>query len=350
VVLLRHTIGTGRGAVAAFATGAAGTSRAALPPFLLLAVAGCGSEQSVLAPGSPEAAEVARLFWVMVAVTTPILVLVTALLLWAILPERFRRPHVTGRVFVLGGGIVLPALVLPGFTFWSYEMGVRHGPSDAAELVVEVTGHKFWWEVQYRLPGAEERVTSANELRLPVGRRVRFEVTGADVIHSFWVPALGGKIDMIPGRINVIELMPERVGVHRGQCAEFCGRQHAFMAFLAVVKPADEFDAWLARERLPAETPRSEEARRGQQAFAQAGCGTCHTVRGTEADGRLGPDLTRVGSRLTLAAGMLDNNIGNLAGWIVDAQGIKPGNRMPSFDGLDGPTVRAITRYLDGLR
>ena len=193
-------------------------------------------------------------------------------------------------------------------------------------------------------------MTSANEIRLPIGRRVSFEVTASDVIHSFWVPALGGKIDMIPGRVNVIQVTPERAGVHRGQCAEFCGRQHAYMAFLAVVTPEEEFDAWLARERQPAQEPASEAARLGRRAFVQAGCGSCHAVRGTEADGRVAPDLTHFASRLTLAAGMLDNNIGDLAGWIVDAQGIKPGNRMPSFDGLDGPTLRAPVAYLHGLR
>ena len=186
--------------------------RAGLAAFLVMALAGCSGVQSVLETGSRESAEVATLFWVMVGVTTPILLLVTVLAVWPFVP-RWRRPAVPGRAFVLGGGLGLPAIVLPLFTFWSYEIGVRPGPAAPPELVVEVVGHKFWWEVHYRIPGEDWRVTSANEIRLPVGRRVSFEVTASDVIHSFWVPALGGKIDMIPGRVNVIQVTPERAGV-----------------------------------------------------------------------------------------------------------------------------------------
>lgn len=339
--------------------GVVGRYRAPLPAVrfacvgtLSVVLVGCSGPQAMIAPASPEAAEVAWLFWLMLAITTPILVLVTAAFLFPFLRRRAGAAPLSGRTLVIGGGVVLPALVLPLFAVLSYDLGVRHGPAEPADLVVEVIGHKFWWEVRYRGPDDDQAdaVVSANEVRLPAGRRVRFEVGSADVIHSFWIPVLGGKIDMIPGRTNVIQMTPDAPGIFRGQCAEFCGEQHTHMAFPVVVMPEPQFAAWLERERRPASPPADAEARRGQEAFVQAGCGSCHAVRGTIAEGHVAPDLTHMGARLTLGAGMLDNTPAAMAGWIADAQGIKPGVRMPSYDGLDGPTLRALTAYLQGLR
>jgi cytochrome c oxidase subunit 2 len=192
-------------------------------------------------------------------------------------------------------------------------------------------------------------VASANELRLPAGEPVELLLHANDVIHSFWVPNLAGKTDMIPGRVNRMVIQADRPGVYRGQCAEYCGLQHSLMSFDVIVLPRAEFDSWMARLAQPIGDPEAPELRRGRDLFLTLGCGTCHAIRGFTG-GRLGPDLTQLGARRTIAAGALPGGVGNIAAWIASAQHLKPGNLMPSYDQLAGPELRAVSAYLESLK
>jgi cytochrome c oxidase subunit II len=226
-----------------------------------------------------------------------------------------------------------------------------HGSHDSAgDVLIHVTGWQYWWEVHY---GASDTalgaVVSANEIHIPTGQRVRVQLTSGDVIHSLWIPHLQGKVDLVPGDTNVLWLEAKVPGISRGQCAEYCGTQHTHMALTVVAHAPAEFASWLARERAPAPAPTDSLAQAGAAVFRGAGCDYCHEIRGTNSLGRLGPDLTHVGSRGMLAAGTIENTPENLAAWIVGAQSIKPGNRMPNIP-LTDAQLRAVTHYLSGLR
>jgi len=215
----------------------------------------------------------------------------------------------------------------------------------ATRLTVQVIGHQWWWEVRYPDSGA----VTANEIHIPVRTPVRLEVRSADVIHSFWVPQLNRKIDTEPGKTNVIELDADRVGRYRGQCAEFCGLQHAHMGIYVFADSRAAFDGWLARQARPAAEPAAETARRGLELIERSSCGDCHAIRGTSASGDVGPDLTHVAGRTTLGALAIPNGRTELEHWIVDSQGLKPGNQMPNID-LHGARLDAVVDYLAGLR
>jgi cytochrome c oxidase subunit 2 len=217
------------------------------------------------------------------------------------------------------------------------------------EVQVEITGHQWWWEIRYPGKRPDETAITANELHVPVGRTVRVTLSSADVIHSFWAPELNGKTDLIPGRSAAQTFRIERAGIYPGRCAEFCGYQHAHMAFLVIAEPEEKFDAWLAAQRSPATDPASPPEERGRAVFVGYRCALCHTVRGTGAGGTNGPDLTHFGSRRTIAAATLDNAVGPLGGWIADPQGIKPGNHMPP-SGLPASDLLALIAYLRSLR
>jgi cytochrome c oxidase subunit 2 len=216
-------------------------------------------------------------------------------------------------------------------------------------VTIEVTGHQWWWEVQYDAPTPAGRVTTANEIHVPVGRRVLLKLESRDVIHSFWVPRLHGKMDLIPGQTNLLWIQADQAGRYPGQCAEFCGYQHAHMRLLIIAEPAEQFDAWLVGQRRSAAEPSNPLAARGRDVFLGGPCVLCHTIRGTDAGSRVGPDLTHLASRTTLAAGTLPNTPGHLAGWIVDAQGVKPGVRMPSIS-LPAEELQAMLAYLGSLK
>jgi cytochrome c oxidase subunit 2 len=218
-----------------------------------------------------------------------------------------------------------------------------------AGIRIAVSGEQWWWRVRY-LPSQGEPVESANEIRLPAGERVEFILTSPDVIHSFWIPSLGGKVDMIPGRTTTLMLEPTRPGVYRGACAEYCGTSHALMNFMVVVMEPDEFDRWLERQAAPLQAPAGQTALQGQQAFLKNGCGACHTIRGTAADGGVGPDLTHVGSRKSLGAAILPNTRQAFIRWIGHTQDIKPDVNMPSFGMLQDDERAAIATYLSGLQ
>jgi cytochrome c oxidase subunit 2 len=261
-------------------------------------------------------------------------------------PERDRRRT---RMILLFGGL-LPALILLPLLFWTFSTISALDPrARQADLVVDVVGRQWWWEVRYhdREPG--RWFTTANELHVPVGRRVELRLTSADVIHSFWIPELQGKTDLIPGRENVMWIEASRPGVYGGQCAEYCGLQHANMGLLVVAQPAGEYERWAARQRSAGAEPADSVTRAGQAAFTRSACALCHTVRGTTAGGNLGPDLTHVAGRRTLAAGLLPNTPGHLGGWISNPQALKPGARMPRVP-LSREEFGLIHHYLQTLR
>jgi cytochrome c oxidase subunit II len=259
--------------------------------------------------------------------------------------------RIDGRRWIIGGGLIFPTIVLVAIFVYGLEAGSALSHSEQTKAMrVQVIGKLWWWEVRYLSASGTGSTVLANELRLPADCEVDLSLTSDNVIHSFWVPALAGKVDMIPGHANRLLLQPTKPGVYRGQCAEYCGDQHARMAFEVVVQSPKRFHEWLVRESAPAIAPTNEFLARGLDAFFSGGCATCHTIRGTAAKGRLGPDLTHVGSRRTLAAGTLSNHAGTMAGWIVGAQAIKPGSRMPSMNVYAGDELRAVAAYLRSLK
>jgi cytochrome c oxidase subunit 2 len=308
--------------------------------------------QSVLAPAGPDGERLAELSWLLFGGGTLIFLAVAAFLAAAAFGGPSARAALGSRRFILAGGVGFPVVVLTALLLHTLFLARALGmPGTDPPLRIEMVGHQFWWEVRYPGTLPDGGVVTANEVRIPTGRDVVLEVSSADVIHSVWIPALHGKIDMIPGRVNTRRIRADRPGVLRGQCTEYCGAQHALMAFYVVAETPEGFEAWLGRQRLPAAEPRDEVLTLGRQVFGAAGCGGCHAVRGTEWNARIGPDLTHVGGRLSLAAGVLDNHRGTLAGWIAGAQDLKPGNRMPSFAVvLDGPELRAVSTWLESLK
>ncbi len=251
-----------------------------------------------------------------------------------------------GMKWIWIGGIALPVIVLSAvFAFSLRSSMALASPPRQETTTIEVIGHRWWWEVRY----PEEGIVTANQIHVPVGQPVRLHVTSADVIHSFWVPQVHGKIDLIPGESNSIWLQADVPGVYRGICSEFCGLQHARMNFMLVAETPERFQEWVEHERRPAVAPESELAQLGQQVFLSSSCVYCHTIRGTPAVGQVGPDLTHLANRLTIAAGTLENTPGNLLGWIVDPQHIKPGNLMPPTH-LTGEELQALLAYLGRLQ
>lgn len=320
--------------------------RAILVSALLLA--GCAGPQSALDPASRDAASLARLGNVMYVVATLVVLLVIALMLTPFLRRRERS--VNRKLFLWGGGVALPLVTLAALVPYIFVVGRgTRAPGESSRITIDVTGHRFWWEVSYRRAGAPSGIPTANELRIPMGEPVTLALRSEDVIHSFWVPNLAGKTDLIPGRINRLVIEADRLGRFRGQCAEYCGIQHAHMAFDVIVMPPADFDAWLRRLATPADEPTSPQLLTGQRLFVSLGCGGCHTVRGVTA-GQLAPDLTQVGARPSIGAGMFPGGEGSIAGWIVSAQHVKPGIVMPSYDELDGPQLRSLAAYLASLR
>ena len=316
----------------------------------LIALAGAAA---VTRPFGPAAARINELWGVMLWIAVGVCVIVFTLLGVAVLHgdrQRHERPLST-RVVVIAG-TVIPAMILVALLVYSLGTNrVLAAPAADEALTIEVIGHQWWWEVRYQDEGSEdgEDVVTANEIVIPVGQSVRLELSSVDVIHSFWVPALNGKMDLIPGQTTSLPLEASRAGSYFGFCAEFCGVQHARMNLLVVALEPDAYATWLAGQRGSAPPPADEEALAGQQVFLGSACVYCHTVRGTNASGRLGPDLTHLASRRLLGAGAIPNTRGNLAGWIVNSQTIKPGNRMPPMY-LDGPDLQNLLTYLESLR
>jgi cytochrome c oxidase subunit 2 len=314
-----------------------------------LVVVACDGPQSVLDPYGPQARELAQLWWIMAAGAVVIWLFVIGCAVYATRIQPGEHRDFAGTAFIVGGGVALPLVVLSSLLIYSFLLAREPVATAGNGLRIEVTGKQWWWDVRYFPPGADEPVVSANEVRLPAGQPVEVSLRSTDVIHSFWIPNLAGKTDMIPGRVNRMVIQAEAPGVFRGQCAEYCGGPHALMAFYAVAMAPADFDRWLEQEARPARSPEAELLAEGRELFLTSGCGACHTIRGIPADGQLGPDLTHVGGRVSLAAGILPNNIGTIAGWIADTQTIKPGNLMPSFNIFSGSELRALAAYLESL-
>jgi cytochrome c oxidase subunit II len=318
--------------------------------MLLTAVvlSSCAVPQSALSPAGPAADRIATLWWIMFAVAAVVFLIVMALLLVALLRRNADRSHTLGdgRKLVVWAGAVIPAIILSAVMGLAiFYMRVLAAPPTPPRVTVEVIGHQWWWEVRY----PDLKVTTANEIHIPAGEPVLVKVSTADVIHSFWVPELQGKIDMIPGQAHEIWLQAQHPGLYRGQCAEYCGTEHAKMAFLVIAEPADQFQTWAQAQAKPAAPVTDPQLVAGQQVFLSSACVYCHTIQGTNATSPLGPDLTHLASRQMIGAGVLPNARGSLAGWIINSQSLKPGNRMPPMQ-LSADQLQALLDYLQSLK
>lgn len=318
------------------------------PPFAAAFLAACDGPQSALDTAGREASAVAELFGVLLVGAAIIWILVIGTAVYAM---RFRRaPHDArvARWFLMGGGVALPLVGLTGLLMYGLFMMSDLRAAGDDPLRVAVTGEQWWWRVSYERPDGAV-VRTANEIRLPAGRPAELLLDSPDVIHSFWIPPLGGKMDMIPGRTTRLVLEPERAGTYRGVCAEYCGASHTLMAFSVEVMEAADFERWLAAEAAPAAAPQDGGTERGAALFIDVGCGACHTIRGTPAAGVIGPDLTHLASRGTLAAGTLPMTEEALVRWLSDPEAVKPGVRMPPFGALGTERIADLAAYLASL-
>lgn len=320
--------------------------------IVLFLIGGCSGSPATLKPEGPAAASISQLSWMLIGLGSIVYIAVCGFLLLAL----FRRSQkedkadagdrATGSGIVLWGGIIIPTAILLFVMVLTVRTLIQLSETaQQSELTIDVIGNQWWWEIHY----PDQGVTTANEIHIPTGQAVRINLTAQGVIHSFWVPQLHGKLDMVPGQTNTMHIQADTPGEYRGICAEFCGIQHARMLFLIVAEPPDVFATWLEAQRLSAVEPQDELARRGKEVFFDSTCDQCHAIAGTEATGRLGPDLTHFASRREIAAGTLINNRGNLAGWIAGPQELKPGNLMPATV-LPGPDLQALLTYLESLR
>jgi cytochrome c oxidase subunit II len=325
--------------------------------LLACALTGCTGWQSAMDAHGTSAISLKQLIILIVTACSLVWMLVMIALIAALWRGRRERGqptdldmHVEHRMC----GIVLIAtiatvIVIAGFTVASFFTTRALSIAGRDDLTIRVHGAQWWWNVEYLDPQPERSFQTANEIHIPVERNVRFQLEGDDVIHSFWVPSLAGKQDLIPGRPNELIVRAEHAGIYRGQCAEFCGLQHAHMAFLVIADPKEEFDRWADAQRQAAATTADEEAAAGRDAFLAKACASCHTIRGTPAAGTTGPDLTHVGGRKTIAAGLFETTRGSLAAWIADPQTLKPGNNMPMVP-LTADELRSISAYMASLK
>jgi cytochrome c oxidase subunit 2 len=326
-----------------------------IAPLLL---AGCAGWQSSLDPHSSQASHLADLIWFFTLVCGFIWLVVLAALIFVltrrrpgvdeISPEETQR-QLSRKSLVVTVLVLLTVVILAIFGFASFYTTRDFAWSNRHTLTLKVTAQQWWWQVEYQNEDASQILTTANEIHIPVGKPVTLELDAADVIHSFWVPNLMGKQDMIPGRKNFITIQADRPGIYRGQCAEFCGLEHAKMAFLVVAQPQEKFEAWRRNGLEPAKIPGAPQRRRGMEIFEHGPCASCHTIGGTDAAGQTGPDLTHFGARATIAAGLLHNTPRNLDRWLADPQEVKPGANMPEVP-LSPEDRAALVAYLEGLK
>jgi cytochrome c oxidase subunit II len=330
-----------------------------------LALAGsiaCSGNQSVFNPKGVQAGRVASLGWFLFGIAAVVYVIMMVLVAFVfrrgrgnkdetpedsarLEPERNRKMERSVKT-----GVAITAVILIVFLVLSVGTGNAYQHISAAEpLRIDVTGHQWWWEIEYFDPISQNTIKTANEIHVPVGRPVYLKMTSSDVIHSFWAPNLSGKKDLIPGHETKTWFRADTAGIYRGQCAEFCGHQHAKMAFFIVAEPKADFDKWVLAQRQPAQKPADSIQAKGEEIFLNGTCSMCHAVTGTSAGSNVGPDLTHIASRRTIAAGALPNNRGNMAGWIMDPQSIKPGAKMPPNQ-LDGRSLQALLAYLENLK
>lgn len=307
----------------------------------LVVLSACSPIQSALHPAGTDAAELSILFWVLTAAGALVWATVMGAAIYAVVGKCKPTTEKFADRFILIGGVAFPTVVLAALLVFGLSLLPSWAGSEPADLRVHVQAEQYWWRLSHERPDGS-RVETANELHLPVGAVVEFVLTSTDVIHSFWIPALGGKMDAIPGRTNVLRLEPTKPGIYRGVCAEFCGPSHALMAFPVEVHYAGGYETWLAAEALPASAEGSDD-------FVVAGCGACHTVRGVSETGSIGPDLTHLASRTTIAAGTLPNTREHLMAWIASPDHAKPDARMPPYASIPDADREAIVDYLMSL-
>lgn len=301
----------------------------------------------VFDPAGPYAGSITTLSWVLIAMAIVVFAVVLVALWIALFGGRTLKARLGGPTVVWVGGILFPVAVLSALLIYGLSLTrnlTAPVPSDA--MRVRITGEMWWWRVAYLDAQGQPFMLDANELHIPAGRPVLVELESNDVIHSFWVPRLSGKLDMVPGRRNRLPIQADRPGVYAGQCAEYCGGPHALMGFVVVAHAPAEFDAWLAVRRARSAAVGGE----GAALFRSTGCAACHRIAGTDANGTAGPDLTHVGSRRSLGAGILPNHRGTMMGWIGDSQAIKPGNRMPPYKMLSAQELATLAAYLEAQK
>jgi cytochrome c oxidase subunit 2 len=325
----------------------------------LAATVGCGGSQNIFAPGGPAARQIADLGWFVIITFSAVTVIMWVLIAWVALRRRGSfAEHAPwdasgGLAWVLIGGFTIPAIILAVVFVWglqtmsAFPLG---GEPEGQPPMIRIVGHQWWWEVHYPIGEVNEWVVTANEIHLPAGRPVTIALQSTDVIHSFWVPELHGKVDLIPGMTNRIRVQSDEPRIYRGECAEYCGPQHAHMILSVVADRPEDFERWLARMREPAAAPTDPQALRGQQVFMKSACVLCHSIRGTDAHARIGPDLTHLASRSGIAANALPNSTAALAGWVTHAQSLKPYARMPNITAFNGAELRELVAYLQTLR
>lgn len=339
-----------------------------LAAFGLMALGGCTSVQSPFGAHGPAAQRIATLSWFMT-----ISFFIITVIMWVLIAYAFYKRRGTleehapidsrgGELWIAIGGAAIPLLILTlifvlGLQLLrDFPIHGMHGMAMHAEMQqsmkpdIRIIGHQWWWEIHYLNDDVSKEVTTADELHLPVGRPVNIEVETRDVMHSFWIPALHGKVDLIPGMKNYIRLVASQPGSYMGQCAEYCGAEHARMRFLAVAQAPDEYEAWLDRQREPGAQPKTPNAAEGEKIFLAGPCSMCHTVRGTSAVGSVAPDLTHIGSRKMIASDVYDNNDAYLEAWITHAQSLKPEAQMPNLTQFSGEQLQNLVAYLRQLQ
>lgn len=327
-----------------------------LVPLILLA--SCGGSQSSLNPLGPAARESSNLEWVILILFCIVIVVMWALIALVVsrrrgsLDEHAPYDIGGGQNWILIGGFAIPALILAGIYISGLVTLSAFPVHDGAMLPppqIRIIGHQWWWQVEYLEGSLQQHFITANEIHIPAGRPVDIDLGSADVIHSFWVPTLHGEVDLIPGVSNRIRIQADHPGIYRGQCTDYCGEEHANMKLLVVAQTPDQYQQWLANQRKEAAQPITAQQREGQQLFLSSACMLCHTIRGTLAQGRVGPDLTHLASRRMIASNLLQNDTANLAAWATHAQSLKPGVLMPNLSEFNGRQLNALVAYLQNL-
>lgn len=331
----------------------------ALGTASVLTLAGCQTPGSTLNPAGPAAGHIAWLEWAVLITFCVVSLIMWVLLAWAATRRRGSlETHAPwdeggGQTWIIIGGLIIPFLVLSVFfvlDIVSMNNFPVHDGDHHTHAQIRVIAHQWWWEVQYIGQPANKGFTTANEIHIPVGKPMEVELDAADVIHSFWVPTLHGKVDLIPGQRNYIRIQANSAGTYQGQCAEYCGEQHAHMLLLVVAQPDDEYEAWYSQQLNPAMQPMNAETLHGEEVFMASACALCHQIRGTEAHGTVAPDLTHLASRQRIAANSFANDKADLEAWVTHAQSLKPGAEMPDIAAFNGQDLRALVEFLQQLK
>jgi cytochrome c oxidase subunit 2 len=331
-----------------------------VPVTLLLVCAvgltACEGNHSVFGTGGPRAQEIADLLRLFIGVSAAVYLIVIAVLVWAMLRRRTQKPYSaeeaapseTRARLAVAGGLAATVVILIGLAVADFfvQRRLSHRPQDAIRVLI--TGHRYWWDIEYDDSGPSRRLRTANEFVIPVGRPVELVLTSRDVIHSFWLPSLSGKKDLIPGHTTSELVIAERAGRYTGQCAEFCGLQHARMRLSLTAVSAEDFEKWKEQQLAPSREPVTDVERKGREVFERSSCTLCHAIQGTTAAATVAPDLTHLADRETLAAGTLPNRPTELSSWILAPQRIKPGAMMPATP-LAPEDLAALTAYLASL-